>query len=144
MALLLIIIFTVLTILLICCNGELSLLFMIMLLAISILLASIAGYNIINGRVIDAKIEMYQEENTKIENEMTLLVDKYMDYESETLSKFKNESSVTLVSLYPELKADELVQQQVSIYKNNNNQIKQLKLAKINISNWRWWLYFGK
>ena len=117
---------------------------MIMLLAISILLASIAGYNIINGRVIDAKIEMYQEENTKIENEMTLLVDKYMDYESETLSKFKNESSVTLVSLYPELKADELVQQQVSIYKNNNNQIKQLKLAKINISNWRWWLYFGK
>lgn len=93
---------------------------------------------------IDSIIAMYEEENTSIENHMNDLVKGYMDYESNTLEKFTPESSITLVSLYPELKSDELVKQQIEIYLNNNKKIKELKEKQIYASMYRWWLYFGK
>jgi hypothetical protein len=111
---------------------------------IGLVITSIFGGLVINGRTIQAKIEMYQEENTNIEESMDLLVQKYMNYESDTYGDLKGESSITLVSLYPELKADTLVEQQLVIYVENNNKIKSLKEKQINISNYRWWLYFGK
>lgn len=93
--------------------------------------------------VIDDKIAMYQEENNTIETQMDELVAQYMKYESDTLAEFKNESSIALVSLYPELKSDTLVQQQLDVYVANNNQIKALKLQKVSGSVSKWWLYFG-
>lgn len=93
--------------------------------------------------VVDDKIAMYQEENNTIETQMDELVVQYMNYESDTLAEFKNESSITLVSLYPELKSDTLVQQQLDVYVANNNQIKALKLQKVSGSVSKWWLYFG-
>ena len=99
---------------------------------------------VINGRVIDDKIEMYEEENTKIETSISELVEQYMSYESDTLIELKNESSVVLVSLYPELKSDELIKAQIELYSTNNQKIKELREKKLNISNYKWWLYFGK
>ena len=98
---------------------------------------------IINGRAINSKIEMYSEENQNIENEMDVLVEQYMNYESDTYGELKGESSITLVSLYPELKADSLVEKQIEVYLVNNRKIKSLKEKLINISNYKWWLYFG-
>ena len=92
----------------------------------------------------EEKIAMYQEENSKIESQINELVEKYMDYESETLSEFKSESSITLVSLYPELKSDTLVQTQITTYTENNNIIKELKEMLIDRSVYKWMLYFGK
>ena len=99
---------------------------------------------IINGRTLDSKIQMYTEENRKIEENINVLVKQYMDYETDTFRELKNESSMTLVSLYPELKADALVDKQISIYTENNINIKRLKEKIINISNYKWWLYFGR
>ena len=110
---------------------------------IALIVVIIASVNVVNGRVIDTKIAMYQEENKNIESQMDVLVGKYMDYESETFGELKGESSITLVSLYPELKADELVKSQVEVYTSNNKTIKDLKEKKINLSTWKWWLYFG-
>ena len=90
------------------------------------------------------KIEMYQEENKNIESQIDELVENYMSYESETLKEFKAESSITLVSLYPELKADELVKTQIKTYTSNNNKIKKLKEGIIDNSTIKWWIYFGK
>ena len=98
---------------------------------------------IINERAINSKIEMYSEENQNIENEMDVLVEQYMNYESDTYGELKGESSITLVSLYPELKADSLVEKQIEVYLANNQKIKSLKEKLINISNYKWWLYFG-
>ena len=92
----------------------------------------------------EEKIAMYQEENSKIESQISELVEKYMDYESETLSEFTPESSITLVSLYPDLKSDTLVQTQITTYTENNNIIKELKEMLIDRSVYRWMLYFGK
>ena len=95
------------------------------------------------GRIIDEKIAMYQEENNKIEKQIDTLVSNYMNYESDTYEKIKSESSITLVSMYPELKSDKLVEEQISVYEENNKKIREFKEDKINLKVKKWWLYFG-
>lgn len=102
------------------------------------------GIGVMNGRTLDSKIAMYSEENKNIETEINILVEQYMDYESGTYGELKGESSITLVSLYPELKADTLVAKQIEVYIENNEKIKELKEKKIDLSTKKWWLYFGK
>ena len=94
--------------------------------------------------IIDKKIQMYQEENNKIESDIDLLVKQYIEYEKDTFKNTKNENAMTLVSLYPELKSNELVQEQIKVYTNNNYQIKKLKEEKLDYQVSKWWLYFGK
>lgn len=101
------------------------------------------GISVSIGRSIDEKISMYQEENTKIEKQLDTLISNYMNYESNTYEKFKSESSITLVSMYPELKSDKLVEEQISVYEENNKKIRELKEDKINLKVKKWWLYFG-
>lgn len=96
------------------------------------------------GSVIDKKIAMYQKENTKIENQMDVLVSQYMKFETDIYGELKNESSITLVSLYPDLKSDELVKKQIDVYESNNKEIRKMKEKKINLKVLKWWLYFGK
>lgn len=112
--------------------------------AIGLILIAVLGWNIVNGRTLESKINMYTEENHNIEEAMDILVEQYMNYESDTYGNLKNENSITLVSLYPELKADTLVEKQIEIYTENNQRIKALKEKKINISNYKWLLYFGR
>lgn len=99
---------------------------------------------VVNGRTLKSKINMYVEENKNIEEDMNILVEQYMNYESDTYGNLKIESSIALISLYPELKADTLVEKQIEIHTSNNEEIKRLKEKLINISNYKWWLYFGK
>jgi len=112
--------------------------------AISIIAMLILVSHVVGSSAMEKKISMYQQENKDIESQINELVTNYMKYENETLTKFKIESSVTLVSMYPELKADALVKSQIGTYTKNNNKIKKLKEDKIMRSVYRWWLYFGK
>lgn len=93
---------------------------------------------------IDEKIEMYEEENAAIEASISLLVKEYMDYEEGIFTECAPESTMTLIALYPELKANTLVEKQIETYVNNNNTIKELKSKRITASLFNWWLYFGK
>ena len=94
--------------------------------------------------VIDQKIEMYTDENAKIEDKMDTLVKEYMKHENKTFSDLKTEeSAITLVTLYPELKSDALVEQQLNTYLHNNDLIKELKEEKIEIKKKKFILYFG-
>lgn len=92
--------------------------------------------------VVDNKIAMYQEENKKIEKEITSVVNSYKDYEKEVISN--TGEMATILVRFPELKSNELVSKQIQIYVDNNNNIKKLKEEKINYSIYKWWLYFGK
>ena len=94
-------------------------------------------------RVIDTKIEMYQYENAKIENQITECIEQYQQYETDIFTEVAPESAIALVALYPELKSDTLVSKQIDIYIENNQAIKQLKEQKISGDVWNWWLYFG-
>lgn len=94
---------------------------------------------------IDSKIEMFQEENTNIERDIDQIVKEYLRHEHDTFADLKADgNSITLVTLFPELKSDTLVQKQLDIYINNNSQIKSLKEQKIDITKIKWILYFGK
>lgn len=105
---------------------------------------AVCGGSIINHRTIEAKIAMYTEENASIEEQMNSLVERYMHYESDTYGSLKGESSITLISLYPELKANALVEKQIEVYIANNEKIKELKNDLLSISNYKWWVYFGE
>jgi len=93
---------------------------------------------------IDEKIKMYQEENANIEKDIDKVVKEYLKHEHDTYADLKNESSITLVTLFPDLKSDNLVQQQLNIYVRNNSTIKYLKEEKIDIAKKKWILYFGR
>lgn len=99
--------------------------------------------NVSELKVIDDKIAMYQEENAKIEAQISEAVKQYQQYEHDIFTEVTPDSAMTLVALYPELKADALVQKQIEVYIANNEKIKELKENKINGSVYRWWLYFG-
>ena len=94
--------------------------------------------------VIDSKIAMYQEENANIEQDIDKIVQEYLVHEHDTFDLKTEESSITLVTLFPELKSDTLVQQQLEIYVANNAKIKALREEKIELAKIRWVLYFGR
>lgn len=118
--------------------------FSIVGIMVVIIVSIIMGVALANCRVIDEKITMYTEENTKIETQIDEIVTQYMEYETGTFKELKDNSGITLVSLYPELKSDALVSAQIETYQANNDKIKCLKEQKINSSIYKWWLYFGK
>ena len=124
-------------------GGPITLIGTISLIA-SIIATIFLGITVKSNDVIDDKIAMYQEDNTKIEEQIAIVVSDYMEHESKVFDNAKVSSPIILAQLYPELKSDELVKSQIDIYVANNEKIKDLKLQKINDSVYRWWLYFGK
>ena len=110
---------------------------------ISIAFAITLCISVSEASVIDQKIAMYEEENAKIETQIADMVEKYQKYEMDIFADVKPENSMTMVSLYPELKSDVLVQAQINAHVANNENIKALKSGKLDSAIYRWWLYFG-
>lgn len=113
------------------------------LIVIVIALLIVTGL-IVECRVIDNKIKLYEKQNKNIEEKIEVVVKQYMNYETDTFKELKSDSYITLVNLYPELKSDKMVQQQIDLYTENNEYITELKSQKINKTIYKWWIYFGK
>ena len=103
----------------------------------------IVGVNVKSLSVIDDRIAMYEEENAHIEQQIADVVEQYQKYETDIFREVAPESAVTMVSLYPELKSDSLVQAQIEVYTENNKTIRDLRDKQIKGNVYRWWLYFG-
>ena len=103
----------------------------------------IVGVNVKSLSVIDDRIAMYEEENARIEQQVADVVEQYQKYETDIFREVAPESAVTMVSLYPELKSDSLVQAQIEVYTENNKTIRYLRDKQIKDNVYRWWLYFG-
>lgn len=101
--------------------------------------------SIINGKVINDKIEMYQDENASIETKVKETVRAYMEFEEKTYTELvKDADLTTLLVKYPELNSNELVKTEILLYIANNSKIKELKEQQISLSIEKWWLYFGE
>ena len=106
--------------------------------------------NVMELKIINQQIEMYQEENSNIQNSISEIIGNYMDYEQGIYTKslesmdLKSLDIVVLSQLYPDLKANEMVNQQINIYQENNNKVKELKGKKLECQLSKWWIYFGK
>ena len=93
--------------------------------------------------VIDQKIQLYEQENAIIEQRIDAVVKEYMAYEKETYADLSAVDPVARVALFPELKADTMVQAQIQTYTRNWEKILSLKEEKVNLITKRWWLSFG-
>ena len=111
---------------------------------VAIVIAIVCTLNLLGIQTIDDRIAMYEEENTRIEEQIANIVENYQQYETDIFLEVAPEDAVTMISLYPELKSDTLVQAQIETHIANNTKIKELKNKEITASAYRWWLYFGK
>lgn len=94
--------------------------------------------------VIPVQIAMYEEENARIEEKVRDTVNKYMEYEGGVIMEIAPEDdAMTLISLYPDLKTDQLISEEISVYIANNDQIKKLRAELAEQASYKWWLYFG-
>jgi hypothetical protein len=96
---------------------------------------------------MENRIAIYQEENTRIEEQIKTTIQVYQDYEKDIfgdidLDKISSEKLILLTSIYPELKSDAMVQELIQVYIDNTNELKQLKMSKFDHELWRWWLCF--
>lgn len=112
-------------------------------LAICIFVVIFLFVQVSNLSVINEKIAMYEQENTKIEQQIETAVTAYQQHEKDVFTEVKPDSYMQLVTIYPELKSDTLVKEQIKTYQSNNKKIKELKVTAINGNVKRWWLYFG-
>ncbi len=101
------------------------------------------AYTIATGNTIDETIKMYDEENTKIETNIREIVENYMQFEKDTYINLKDKDAMNLIQSFPQLNSDELVKDQIELFKNNNRAIISLKEDKIDLKRKRWLLYFG-
>jgi len=124
-------------------DGEIFYLIGIPSCVIMLIVTIILGICVTSAWVIDEKINLYETENNKIDNQLCEIVENYKGYEKDTFESLKNKNADTLISLYPELKTDTLVKEQIKVYTNNRKEIIKLKQGKIDVKPLRWWLYFG-
>lgn len=110
---------------------------------VCVIVMIVGGVIISKCKTIDAKITMYAEENTRIETMVTTTVEKYLEHELNIFDSLQGEDIQTLLVVYPEINSNELVKRQVEIFVENNDKIKELKIQKLNIEVWRFWVYFG-
>ena len=96
-----------------------------------------------NEKIIDKKIVIYQEENNKLEKKIMVVAKTYMDFEKDIYKDLDNESVITLVETYPDLKSNQILMEEINTYKENSKQIKALKTEKLEIKKTKWIYYFG-
>lgn len=103
------------------------------------------------GSIISAEkscpqqIQMYEEENKKIEAQISEAVQVYLAHESGIYSNLKlpDDSLVSIVVAIPELNSSQLIVKQIEILESNNEKIKKLKDKVAQSNTNKWWLYFG-
>lgn len=96
------------------------------------------------ANTIQTQIEMYEEENSKIEEKINTVVQDYLEHEKETYKDIKPENVMAALSMFPELNSSELVKKEIEIYQSNEAKLIELKEEQITgIPMARYLLYFG-
>lgn len=96
-----------------------------MILLGCVIVWSIAG---IGDAVVAAdKIESYKEGKVRIEKEMGTMVNAYMDYEKDNVKRISDKDAISYVTVIPELKSSELVEQEMALYADYDKRIMKLK-----------------
>ena len=90
-------------------------------------------HTIIDNKITDEKIVLYETENSKIKEEINSIISHDMQWEADTYKNINTENII----------ADELIKTQIQLYVQNNATIKQLKSYKLETIKAKWWLYFG-
>ena len=91
---------------------------------------------------VNEKIAVLEQRNEEVLAQIEPVVNKYLEYESSTLMGFKVDASkVIALSMYPELKGNEMLQEQLAIIKENQKDITKLKLEEAGLKAYNLWLF---
>lgn len=95
---------------------------------------------------IDSQIMMLEEENVVIEKNINSITESYLKINPNAMPReeLKTENAISLLILFPELKTDSYVLQQVEEYMKNIKTIKDLRKEKIELSTEKYLMFFGK
>ena len=121
------------------CAAMLS--FFVLLLVLSLIV--LCCYNNTSSTALK-KIEVLEEKNKLVLEQIEPLVNKYLNYEKETLSEFKIKSeNIIALSMFPELRGDKFVKSQIDIVIYNQEKITKLKMKIAGLEAYRLWLFMG-
>ncbi len=103
-------------------------------------------YDLSTSYTIDDKIAIYEKENRKIEKQIEVFVESYMEQEENVYTNLSidGEDAFEMVFKIPKLQSYNFVLEQIEVYSENNKIIKELELKKSKIPNLKFALYFGR
>lgn len=106
-------------------------------------LITIGSYNTIKT-TNEAHLRILEEQNEIVISQIEPLVEKALEYESSTYKELTPEEIIACGNMYPELKANEFIQTQIQIILKNQEEIKKLKIEKIKLNTFSFWLWTKK
>lgn len=96
-----------------------------------------------SGFSIEEKIEIYEEQNTQIEQSIDAAVKAYCEHEQITYVQMSDGAVALVAAAYPELASSELVKTQMEVWMSNSNELKELKSDLVGFHRAQYFLYFG-
>lgn len=106
-------------------------------------LITIGSYNTIKT-TNEAHLRILEQQNEIVISQIEPLVEKALEYESSTYKELTPEEIIACGNMYPELKANEFIQTQIQIILKNQEEIKKLKIEKIQLNAFSFWLWTKK
>lgn len=96
-----------------------------------------------SGFGIQEKIQIYEEQNTQIEQSIDAAVKAYCEHEQITYVQMSDGAVALVAAAYPELASSELVKTQMDIWTSNSKELKDLKSDLVDFHRAQYFLYFG-
>lgn len=96
-----------------------------------------------SGFGIEEKIQIYEDQNTQIEQSIDAAVKAYCEHEQITYVQMSDGAVALVAAAYPELASSELVKTQMEVWTSNSNELKDLKSKLVDFHRAQYFLYFG-
>ena len=96
-----------------------------------------------SGFGIQEKIQIYEDQNTQIEQSIDVAVKAYCEHEQITYVQMSDGAVALVAAAYPELASSELVKTQMEVWTSNSNELKELKSDLVDFHRAQYLLYFG-
>lgn len=96
-----------------------------------------------SGFGIEEKIQIYEDQNTQIEQSIDAAVKAYCEHEQITYVQMSDGAVALVAAAYPELASSELVKTQMEVWTSNSKELKDLKSDLVDFHRAQYFLYFG-
>ena len=96
-----------------------------------------------SGFGIQEKIQIYEDQNTQIEQSIDAAVKAYCEHEQITYVQMSDGAVALVAAAYPELASSELVKTQMEVWTSNSQELKDLKSKLVDFHRAQYFLYFG-
>ena len=96
-----------------------------------------------SGFGIQEKIQIYEDQNTQIEQSIDAAVKAYCEHEQITYVQMSDGAVALVAAAYPELASSELVKTQMEVWTSNSSELKDLKSDLVDFHRAQYFLYFG-